>query len=225
VTVTLNVEEGEKELYALFLFNLDPGKDMLDLMASTIADAPPSWADVLLGEEIRPNQSKTYTVTLEKGPVYLICFSQPPALPIGNAGPIEVVTAAPTPTPPARGENDLMLTFANNKCSYEGPPVIPTGTVNVIMNMQGLDVSKQANAVVFFTLDPGYDLKDLIDSFWMPSPPAWAHEIRKMEAYPGEVKVHEFTVEAGPLYYGCVSGESEASAKLVGKGGPLEVSP
>lgn len=224
VTLTLNVEDQDKSFYALTLFNLDPGKDILDLMASTVG-MPPDWADILLMKELGPGKSETYTITLEKGPVYLICWSQPPALPIGNAGPIDVVTAAPTPPPPVRGESDLMFTFADKRCTYEGPEMLPSGATTVIMNMQELDKYKIANVVVFFTLDPGYELKDLIDTIWMPAPPKWAHEIYKREAYPGEVVVHEFTAEAGSLYYVCLSGESEETAKLVGKGGPLEVSP
>jgi hypothetical protein len=148
-----------------------------------------------------------------------------PIPPTDTAEPTEVVTAAPTPTPPVRGESDLMFTFANERCSYEGPPVIPSGPVNVIMNMQGQDKYKIANVVLFFTLDPDYDLKDLIDAFWMSAPPEWARLIFSHGAYPGEVTNKELTVESGPLYYVCESGESEDSGKLVGKGGPLEVSP
>lgn len=219
VTVKLIVEEQEKVKYALYLFTMDADKDILDLMASTVESAPPSWSKVLLGEEIGPGQSASYTVVLEKGPVYLICFSSPPDLPIGNAGPFEVIAA------PERGESDIMLTFAGKQCAYEGPEVLPSGTTTVIMNMQKLDKYKIANAVVFFTLDPGYELKDLVDAIWTSSPPEWAHEIYKHEAYPGEVTYTEFKYEAGPLYYVCLSGESEETSRLVGKGGPLEVSP
>jgi len=90
VTVHLNVEEQTNSLYALTLFNLDPGKDVLDLMVSTVG-MPPSWVNILLMEELGPGKSQTYTFTLEKGPVYLVCWSQPPDLPIGNAGPFPVV--------------------------------------------------------------------------------------------------------------------------------------
>ncbi len=102
VKVTLNVEDQENSLYALTLFNLDPGKDILDLMASTVG-MPPSWADMLLYEELGPGKSETYTFTLEKGPVYMVCWSQPPDLAIGNAGPIGVeeiqAVVQPTATP------------------------------------------------------------------------------------------------------------------------------
>jgi hypothetical protein len=89
VTVTLDVQDRDKSLYALTLFNLDEGKDFLDLMAATIG-SPPSWVDMLLYEELEPGKSATYTFTVEQGPVYLVCWSKPPDLTIGNAGPFTV---------------------------------------------------------------------------------------------------------------------------------------
>ena len=90
VKVTWNVQDQDQSLYALTLFNLDPGKDILDLMVTTVG-LPPSWGDMLLEAELGPGESNTYTLTLEKGPLYLICWSKPPDLPIGNSGPIPVV--------------------------------------------------------------------------------------------------------------------------------------
>lgn len=89
IKVTLNIKDQNKEMYALTMFNLETDKDILDLMAST-AGMPPSWAEILLMEEQEPGTNNTYTFTVEKGPVYMICWSSPPDLPIGNAGPIEV---------------------------------------------------------------------------------------------------------------------------------------
>ncbi len=225
VNVKLNVEDEDKSLYALYLFTLDPDKDIVDLMASTAYSSPPSWADVLLEKELGPGKSETYTVMLEKGPVYLICFSQPPALPIGNAGPFEVLPAPELPPASVRGESDVMVTFTDKGCSYDGPPVLPSGKVNVIMNMQGLDIHKVDNALMFFTLEKGYDLEDLVDAIWMPSPPDWSDMIFFHVASAGEVTHNELTIEAGPLYYLCLSGSSEQSSELVGEGGPLEVGP
>ena len=90
VTVTLDVQDKDNSLYALTLFTLDDGKDFLDLMVST-AGSPPAWADILLLEELGPGERATYTFTVEKGPVYLVCWSKPPTLSIGNAGPFWVV--------------------------------------------------------------------------------------------------------------------------------------
>lgn len=89
IKVNLNIKDQNKDLYALTLFTLHEGKDILDLMAST-AGMPPSWADILLIEELEPGKSATYVSTVGKEPIYLICWSKPPDLPIGNAGPIEV---------------------------------------------------------------------------------------------------------------------------------------
>jgi hypothetical protein len=44
-----------------------------------------------LYEELGPGKSATYTFTVEQGPVYLVCFSKPPDIAIGNAGPFTVV--------------------------------------------------------------------------------------------------------------------------------------
>lgn len=90
VKVNVDMQDQSNALYALTMFNLDEGKDILDLMVSTFG-YPPGWADILVMEEISPGTSAAYTFTLEKGPVYLVCWSKPPDLPIGNAGPIPVV--------------------------------------------------------------------------------------------------------------------------------------
>jgi ketosteroid isomerase-like protein len=90
VTATLDVQDQDKSLYALTLFNLGEGKDFLDLMAATVG-MQPSWADDLLYEELGPGQNATYTFTVEQGPVYLVCWSKPPDIAIGNAGPFTVV--------------------------------------------------------------------------------------------------------------------------------------
>jgi hypothetical protein len=89
VTVNLSVEDQDKSMYALTLFNLAEGKDFLDLMAETVT-VQPSWAHDVLYRELGPGKSETYTFTIEKGPVYLVCWSKPPDIPIGNAGPFTV---------------------------------------------------------------------------------------------------------------------------------------
>ena len=76
IKVTLNIKDQNKDLYALTLFTLSEDKDILDLMATTTG-TPPSWADTLLMEELEPGNSATYTFTVEKGPVYMICWSRP----------------------------------------------------------------------------------------------------------------------------------------------------
>jgi ketosteroid isomerase-like protein len=89
IKVTLDIKDLNKDLYALTIFNLGQDKNMLDLMASTTG-MPPAWAYDLMMAEPKPGTNNTFTFTVEKGPVYVICWSQPPVLPIGNAGPIEV---------------------------------------------------------------------------------------------------------------------------------------
>lgn len=90
IKVTWKIKDQNKNQYALTIFTLDTDKDFLDLMASTVEANPPSWANMFFFVDSGPGANKTYNFKVEKGPVYLICWSKPPALPIGNAGPIEV---------------------------------------------------------------------------------------------------------------------------------------
>jgi ketosteroid isomerase-like protein len=90
VKITVDVLDEDRSMYALTAFTLDAEHDLADLMASTVNDAPPSWANLIFLEEIAPGKMETYTLPLYEGPVYIICWSQPPDLAIGNIGPFEV---------------------------------------------------------------------------------------------------------------------------------------
>jgi ketosteroid isomerase-like protein len=89
VRVTWNIKDQDKDDYALTFFNLDAGKDLTDLMAMTTG-YPPSWSTELTEWEQGPGTSQSHSFTIQKGPVYLICWSKPPDIPIGNVGPFEV---------------------------------------------------------------------------------------------------------------------------------------
>ena len=98
VQVIMEVKDRDRETYAVSLWNLDEPKDWLDLMAAT--DEPqPGWAHELLWKDAGQNSVSASTVTVEEGPVYLVCWSTPPDVAIGNAGPFTVVPAMPEPTP------------------------------------------------------------------------------------------------------------------------------
>jgi hypothetical protein len=84
------VEDTAQGKYAISLFTLAEGKDMVDLMASSIRSGPPEWADTILLKELEPGETQTYTLNLEEEPVYLVCWAELFGLPIGNAGPFEV---------------------------------------------------------------------------------------------------------------------------------------
>jgi len=91
VAVTLDVQDLDKEKYALTFFNLEPGRDSTDLMASTIADSPPSWAHLLaLPNDKQPGETTEFNVAIKQGPVYGVCWSSPPDLAIGSIGPFSV---------------------------------------------------------------------------------------------------------------------------------------
>jgi len=84
------VEDTSQEKYAISLFTLDDGKDMVDLMSSSMRSAPPAWSKTILLKELLPGETKDYTLNIEEGMVYLLCWARPFDLPIGNAGPFEV---------------------------------------------------------------------------------------------------------------------------------------
>lgn len=87
VAVTMDVQDQNKDKYALTFFNLEPGKGFDDLMASTIQAGPPDWANMLSLHEVSPGKNSQFNITIEKGPVYVVCWSKPPDLAIGSIGP------------------------------------------------------------------------------------------------------------------------------------------
>jgi hypothetical protein len=85
------IKDQDKDGYAVSFFTLNPGKDMVDLMAATAQAAPPSWSKTVFLKEMGPNESLTRNITVSEGPLYLVCWSKPPDQAIGAAGPFEVV--------------------------------------------------------------------------------------------------------------------------------------
>lgn len=84
------VNDMDKEKYALALFTLDDGKDLIDLMSSTIHSNPPAWSDMVFIKEINPGGRDSRAITVNPGKIYGVCFSKPPDLAIGNFGPLVV---------------------------------------------------------------------------------------------------------------------------------------
>jgi ketosteroid isomerase-like protein len=90
IKVNVDVKSENKATYGLTFFSLEPGKDIVDLMATTPLPSPPSWSNMLTLWEVSPGASKTYTFGADEGPLYLVCWSKLPDLAVGNAGPFEV---------------------------------------------------------------------------------------------------------------------------------------
>jgi len=51
---------------------------------------PAEWSMALLLKELLPGQTRDYSLNIEAGPLYLVCWAAPFELPIGNARPFEV---------------------------------------------------------------------------------------------------------------------------------------
>ena len=90
VTVNVDTTSEDEKTFGLTFFTLDPGKDLVDLMAGTLQPAPPSWSKMLTLWEVGSGANKTFTFGAEEGPLYLVCWSKPPDLAVGNVGPFEV---------------------------------------------------------------------------------------------------------------------------------------
>jgi hypothetical protein len=91
LTVTLDVKDQDKTAYALTFHSLEPGKTLADLMPETLQTTPPAWGPMVGATEAGlPGQSNTFNLAVTKGPLYAICWSKPPDLPIGALGPFEV---------------------------------------------------------------------------------------------------------------------------------------
>jgi hypothetical protein len=90
IKVNVDATGEDKKAYGLTFFTLDAGKDIVDLMAGTSLPSPPSWSNMLTLWEVDPGTSETNTLTVAEGPLYLVCWSKPPDLAVGNVGPFEV---------------------------------------------------------------------------------------------------------------------------------------
>jgi len=221
VRVTVDVRDRDRQAYAVTFLTLVPGKDFMDLMAATMGPGQPLWARLLHYQEVGPGESQTYNITVTEGPVYAVCWSKPPDVPIGNIGPFIVSPVAEAVPSPEAPKSDIVVTFANGICKYEGPAILPAGELTIAVDAKDRD--KEAYAAAWFNLAPGKGLSDLIKAQDSPSPPPWADMLALQEAPPGGSKTYTLKVEKGPLYLLCWSGSPDQS-RGVGSKGPLEVS-
>ena len=91
VTVHVDGEDPRWEKYAISFFTLDVGKDMIDLMAATARPNPPLWSDLIYLRQLpEGTQTETFSLSLDEGPLYMICWAGSPDIAIGNAGPFVV---------------------------------------------------------------------------------------------------------------------------------------
>jgi hypothetical protein len=113
--VAIDVRDVDKEAYAVTFFNLEAGKTFADLMGATYQPVPPDWAHMVGESEAgRPGKRNTFNFSVEKGPVYVICWSKPPDAAIGGLGPIEVESVSATSnnlnsSPTASNEPEILV--------------------------------------------------------------------------------------------------------------------
>ncbi len=90
INVAMDVKDLDKQAYAVYVLTLNQDKTINDLDAWPSTDKP-TWAQIVSGSESGlSGQRNTFAATVQKGPLYLACFSKPPEAKIGALGPIEV---------------------------------------------------------------------------------------------------------------------------------------
>jgi hypothetical protein len=219
VKVTVDVQDQDRAAYAVTFLTLDPDRDFMDLMASAMGP-PPLGSLLLYYEEVGAGERNSYNITVTEGPVYAVCWSKPPDLPIGNIGPFSVAQPEEAEPPEEAPKSDIVVTFAGGVCKYEGPPTLRAGELTV--TVEAKDRDKEAYAAAWFTLAPEKTLRNLLDAQDSPSPPPWADMLALQEAPPGGSETYTLKVEKGPLYLLCWAGSPDHSSG-VGSKGPLEV--
>ena len=188
---------------------LDPGKDFMDLMASTTGGAP-SWSHELLCDSGSLDGSEPCDLSITEGSVYVICWSDVRGEPIGNVGPFTVALPPepePTPMPPALDvpDSDLVVTFDEGSCVISNEPDLYAGEITASMVVPH-EVKGGAKALTLFHLDEGKTMRDLLEAQDQPSPPDWAEMISMHEASGGSVNTFTVQLRAEPLYAICWSG-------------------
>jgi ketosteroid isomerase-like protein len=218
IKVNVDATSEDKKISGLTFFTLDPGKDLVDLMAATPLPYPPSWAKMLTLWEMSPGTSETNTLTVAEGPLYLVCWSKTPDLAIGNIGPFTTDVTLPSSSLPEGPVSDMTVVISKGRCIYEGSMILQAGEVAVTMDVK--DKDKESYALSFFTLDSGKTFDDLMASAGgsAPAPPPWAHMFSFHDMGPNQSETYAITVETGPVYLICWGPD-----KPIGKFGPFEV--
>jgi hypothetical protein len=75
--------------YGLTVISLAEGKTLEDLK-QTKGTSPPAWVTVEGAIGGDPGVTTQATVTVSKGPIYMVCWTQPPERAIGRLGPVEI---------------------------------------------------------------------------------------------------------------------------------------
>lgn len=209
--VKVNVDAtGESEkTYGLTFFTLDSNKDIVDLMAATPLSYPPSWAKMWTLWEMNYGTSQTNTLTVEKGPLYLVCWSKPPDLAIGNIGPFEV-DGAPAAT----------VTWEGNECSYKGPNPIPEGR-EMLVEWVAKDTDKPVYYFEALTLLEGKTREYLIENYGSAMAGSFYETAAAVEVPGGGRKSYSIRTTKGPIYIACFN--DTASTGIHRFIGPLEV--
>ena len=163
-----------------------------------------------------PGEKNTFTIKVENGPLYMLCFSRPPDLPIGGLGPFDVDSGLPSATAAA---DVPTVTFTGSTCTYSGPEKVAAG--NLSLNLINSDKKMSGYTVAVLSLQEGKTVEDL-RSWKSDDLPPWASLLSLLSIFPGENSLKKLEVKPGPIFLACAVGP-EGSEKVVWSLGPVDV--
>jgi hypothetical protein len=94
------VNDQTYQNYVVWVYSVDPGTTQAEMdAASTSANTPPSWANLIIGDIVFPKTRTFHTsaVDITEGPLYFTCMVQGPdkLRIIGGLGPLEMPAVTP----------------------------------------------------------------------------------------------------------------------------------
>lgn len=122
-------------------------------------------------------------------------------------------TACQSVLPPG----DIHVTFANNRCDFDGPRMFGPVKQSILATAETSDITYLLFAV---TLDDGKTIDDLwnLDLSYHP---VWLHKINYLSAVlRGKAERLTIDLRSGTFYLFCASSHSE---QVIGAFGPIEI--
>ncbi len=129
-----------------------------------------------------------------------------------NSAAVSPTSVPPTATP----ATSMTITFADGKCTYDGPKSFPTGSW--YLNVEAKDVKYDAYGVGWATFDQGKTIDDLKAQMPNPDQPSWAHLLTFSEIKTVGKETFQNIVLDGPVYFVCFT---KTPLALIGVFGPI----
>ncbi len=221
----VEIYSGKGEIRAVFEENIASHfreeVEILEIVGDAVTTKTTTWHDFTRQLGLAPMQATEVYVIQDGKIASLTWIISEESLAKLAPALADVFPPEPTPTQAAVPDTPvsaMRITFADGRCSYDGPMTIAADMLTATMDVE--DENKARYGLTFHTLAPDKTLPDLVASQLLSIPPSWGPMIRFIEAGPGETRSSEFEVSEGPVYVMCWSKYPEL---VIGALGPFEV--